>query len=260
MSEAPKDNYIVKPVMKALRVLELVAEQGQYVSLHTICKSSGIPKTTTFRYLQTLVQAGFLDHDRVRDRYSVGHRFRSIAEADTSLNRLRQIARPYMQGLLDSFDETVNLAVAAENQVVYIDIVDSTRPLRIQARIGARHPMHSTALGKAMLAYMPSAERQAYFDHPLTEMTGRTMLEQQEIERQLRQIVKTGYSTETGENEDEAMCIGAPILDTENYPIAAISISAPLHRMSREKAVEVGAVVASAAQAVSIRMGANLEK
>lgn len=246
--------YVVLPVMKALRVLELVTSRGTDVSLTVVSRELAIPKTTTFRYLQTLSEAGFLSHDVTSDKYGVGPRFRMIAKADTSLHSLRTHARPVMVELVDEFNETVNLAIEGQGHVVYVDIVEANRSLRMQARIGERHPMHSTALGKAILAHLPAGEREAYFARPLTERTGRTLIERPEIERQLRQVTKLGYATETGENEDGAMCIGAPILDDTGYPIAAVSLSAPLQRMPRDLAAKAGEKLLLAARRMSARL------
>ena len=248
--------YIVLPVMKALKVLAMVAGRGHEVSLTTVSKELGIPKTTTFRYLQTLTEAGFINHDHANDKYGLGPRFRSIAKADSSLHNLRTLARPLMVELVAEFNETINLAIESDGHIVYIDIVEANRSLRMQARIGERHPMHSTALGKAILAFLPADERESYLSSPLTEMTGRTLINQADIGRQLRQAMKLGYATETGENEDGAMCIGSPILDEMNYPVAAISLSAPLQRMPRDLAARAGIKLAAAARRMSQQLGA----
>jgi IclR family acetate operon transcriptional repressor len=243
--------YSVQPIVKALQVLELVAERGHDVSLNSVCAALHFPKTTTFRYLQTLSAEGFLHYDRVTERYSIGSRFRVIAQADISHNRLRQVARPRMVKLLDLFNETINLAIREHGRIVYIDIVEARRSLRFQARVGDRHPLHSTALGKAMLSVLPDQERRAYFDHPLAEMASRTLIDRDAIERQLRTVTRRGYATETEENEDGAFCVGAPILNLENYPIAAISISAPIQRMSKGLAEKAGKCLAEAARRIS---------
>lgn len=255
MSKREKDTYLVQPVLKALRVLEVVAEQGHDVSLATVCSLTGIPKTSAFRYLQTLVAAGFLGHDTRRDRYASGMKLSGIAKADTSLRRLREVAYPHLQELVAEFRETVNLAVPMENTIVYVDVLEVERPLRIQAQVGMRHPMHSTALGKAILAFLPPEEQAAYFSHPLTEMTGRTLLEKQAIRRQLQRAAALGYASESGENEDGAMCIGAPILDTDQRPIAAISISAPLQRSTRDLVKSAGTALIGVARTISTRVG-----
>ena len=110
------DDYIVQPVMKALQVLEHVARQSHEVTLTEIVSELKLPKTTVFRYLQTLSAASFLHHDRKRDRYGVGARFRALAKADKNLQRLRDLAQPEMLGLMKTFNETVNLAILSDRQ------------------------------------------------------------------------------------------------------------------------------------------------
>ena len=90
----PRDDYIVQPVMKALQVLEHVARQSHEVTLTEIVSELKLPKTTVFRYLQTLSAASFLHHNRQQDRYGVGSRFRTLAKADKNLQRLRNLAQP----------------------------------------------------------------------------------------------------------------------------------------------------------------------
>ncbi|MDB5506690.1 MAG: hypothetical protein JWR75_1328 [Devosia sp.] len=255
MADKRVNPYIVQPVMKALKVLELVAERGHDLSLTAISKRLSIPKTTTFRYLQTLTGAGFLVHDSRNDCYGIGPRFRTIAKADTSLHNLRSIARPLMLELVGEFNETVNLAIRGEGgNVVYVDIVEANRSLRIQGRVGDRHPMHSTALGKAILGFVPAAEQRSYLDQPLMEMTGRTLIDKSYIERQLREVAKLGYATEQGENEDGAMCVAAPILDETARAIAAVSVSAPLQRMPRSLAATAGLRLVGIAQRITTQL------
>jgi IclR family KDG regulon transcriptional repressor len=257
MPKKSDNPYVVQPVMKALRVLELVARHGHEIALTTVGRELMIPKTTTFRYLQTLTEAGFLNHNRETDKYTLGPLLRSIASADASVSKVRQLARPAMIELMTEFNETVNLAVKGNGTIVYIDLVEANRSLRMQARIGDSHPMHSTALGKAILAFLPDTEKQRQLEQPLTERTGRTLLEREEIERQLRQTAKLGYATEVGENEDGAMCIGVPIFDADRYPIAALSISAPLMRMPRALAAKAGRRLCEVAGRISAHFGSQ---
>ena len=149
------DDYIVQPVMKALQVLEHVARQSHEVTLTEIVSELKLPKTTVFRYLQTLSAASFLHHDQKRDRYGVGLRFRALAKADKNLQRLRVLAQPEMLGLMKTFNETVNLGILSDRHIVYVDMVEPQRTARIHARVGDRHPVHSTSLGKAIAAFLP---------------------------------------------------------------------------------------------------------
>lgn len=255
MPDTPTNSYIVQPVEKALGVLAYVVECGQVVSLKSVSQALGIPKTTAFRYLQTLTRAGFLEHHADRDRYSVGQRLRSIARTDSSISRVRERAHPILQALTREYQGTVNLAVRGDGSIVYLDVIDGPMGFRTKARSGDAHPLHSTALGKAILAHMPQVEAQDYLSRPLTERTGRTLIERDELERQLRQIALSGYAIETGENEDGAMCVGVPILDDQGYPLVAISIAVPLARMSTSNAMMAGRKLSEMAARISGSLG-----
>jgi DNA-binding IclR family transcriptional regulator len=248
--------YIVQPVFKALKVLEYVAEKGHEVTLTEVASELKLPKTTVFRYLQTLTASSFLRHDPARDRYGVGLRFRALAKVDKSLQRLRSLAQPEMAELGRAFNETINLGIMAEGQVVYIDMIEANRALRMQARIGDRHPLHSTSLGKAMLAFLPDAERQTLLDGALKAMTVRTVTNRATLRRQIEEVRRKGYAVETGENEDGSMCIGVPIMDESGHPLAAMSLSAPERRMTRDVTAQAIAALQRAANRISVQLGA----
>lgn len=255
MSKSGGD-YIVLPVMKALQVLDYVARQGHDVTLTETVHELKLPKTTVFRYLQTLSAAEFLEHDLKRDRYGVGRKFRSLARVDQELQGLRDIAQPEMRTLMETFHETVNLAVLSENEVVYIDMLEPGRPLRANARIGHRHPAHSTSLGKAMMAFLPDADALA-LSNELPQRTINTLTDADKLRRQVDDVRRRGYAIEVGENEDGLMCIGVPILDRTGYPVAAMSLSAPERRMKPELTMVAADALKGAAKRISIHLGAQ---
>ncbi|KQW78034.1 transcriptional regulator [Devosia sp. Root413D1] len=255
MSKSGGD-YIVLPVMKALQVLDYVARQGHDVTLTETVQELKLPKTTVFRYLQTLSAAQFLEHDLKRDRYGVGSKFRSLARVDQELQGLRDIAQPEMRTLMETFHETVNLAVLSENEVVYIDMLEPGRPLRANARIGHRHPAHSTSLGKAMMAFLPDADALA-LSSELPQRTINTLTDADKLRRQVDDVRRRGYAIEVGENEDGLMCIGVPILDRTGYPVAAMSLSAPERRMKPELTMVAADALKGAAKRISTHLSAQ---
>lgn len=255
MSKSGGD-YIVLPVMKALQVLDYVARQGHDVTLTETVQELRLPKTTVFRYLQTLSAAEFLEHDLKRDRYGVGRKFRSLARVDQELQGLRDIAQPEMRTLMETFHETVNLAVLSENEVVYIDMLEPGRPLRANARIGHRHPAHSTSLGKAMMAFLPDADALA-LSSELPQRTINTLTDADKLRRQVDDVRRRGYAIEVGENEDGLMCIGVPILDRTGYPVAAMSLSAPERRMKPELTMVAADALKGAAKRISTHLYAQ---
>jgi DNA-binding IclR family transcriptional regulator len=231
-------DYIVQPVIKALEVLDYVAKQGRDVSLTETVKELRLPKTTVFRYLQTLSAASFLEYDLRRDRYRAGPRFRHLAEIDRSLQRLRDAVQPEMHDLSAQFGETINLAILAQKAIVYIDIVYQGRTPRSEARVGQRHPIHSTSLGKAIAAHLPNDDFEALCMPLLPARTIHTLTDGRFLRRQFDHIRQQGYALDMGENEDGHMCIGVPILDDYGRPVAAISLSAPESRLAPIRRLE----------------------
>ncbi|MDB5474338.1 MAG: Transcriptional regulator [Devosia sp.] len=225
------DQYSVLPVAKAMQVFAYVASQAHDVTLTEVVQALGMPKTTVFRYLQTLSAAGLFAHDIVQDRYGVGNRFRELARVDALYHSLRSTAEGELDELVDDFRETVNLAVLADHEVVYVDIREATRSQRFQARIGHRHPVHSTSLGKAMAAFLPLEAVERLVRPQFEQRTYRTLTDARTFRRHVEETRKRGFAIETGENEDGVTCIGVPILDGKGYPIAAVSLSAPDTRM-----------------------------
>lgn len=236
-------DYIVQPVMKALEVLDYVAKQGRDVTLTETVKELKLPKTTVFRYLQTLSAASFLEYDLRRDRYRAGPRFRHLAEIDRSLQGLRDAVQPEMHDLSERFGETINLAILAQKAIVYIDIVDRGRTPRTEARVGQRHPVHSTSLGKAIAAHLPDEELEALCMPLLPARTIHTLTDGRFLRRQVDYIRQQGYALDMGENEDGHMCIGVPILDDRGRPVAAISLSAPEARLAPTRRLEAAAAL-----------------
>jgi DNA-binding IclR family transcriptional regulator len=234
-----------------------VAGKGHEVTLTEVASELKLPKTTVFRYLQTLTAASFLRHDPARDRYGVGLRFHALAKADKGLQNLRSLAQPLMVELGRRFNETINLAILADGHIVYIEMIEANRALRMQARIGDRHPLHSTSLGKAILAFLPDAEQTSLLDETLPEMTFKTVTNRRLLRRQIDDVRRRGYAIEIGENEEGSMCIGVPILDEKGLPLAAMSLAAPERRMTPAITDEAIAGLREATRAISIQLGAT---
>jgi IclR family acetate operon transcriptional repressor len=253
MARGPQQDYLVQPIMKALKMLEAIGERGHDVTLTEIAESLRMPKTTAFRYLRTLAAAGFVRHDAVHDRYGVGSRVRMFAQADKSLHRLRQIAVPVMERLGRTFNETVNLAIASGFHVVYVEMIEANRPLRMQARIGERHPINATALGKAMLAFLPEDEKRVLTSEELRSMTGETLTSPELLRDQLDQIRTSGVAAEQDEAVIGEGSLASPVFDSYGEAVGAIGVVLPSGGPERP---EVSDLVRDAARAVSRELGA----
>ena len=235
-----RERYVVLPVMKALRVLDLVAGVEGGTRLSTLALAVRLPKTTVFRYLCSLEAAGYLVCNPAAETWELGARFRALGEPPDAGTRLRALALPIMVELRDRFDETVNLGVLRGGKVIYVEIVQSNQRLRLEAHVGGEDPAHSTALGRAILANLPLGDRAAVLAEELAGRTRRTARTREAIEAALGQTATLGYAVERGENEEGAVCVGAAILGPDGCPVGALSLSAPESRMSERRIVEAG--------------------
>jgi IclR family acetate operon transcriptional repressor len=245
--------YLVKPVFKALQVLITLGDEHRPLTLTEICHRVRLPKTTVFRYLQTLAQCGFVKHDHQADMYHLGARLFELGQLAGQQLRIRDIALPIMAGLRDRFNETVNLGILDGYDVVYVEMVESHHSLRMQATLGSRDPAYSTALGKAILAFMDEPTR--HLPLRLTPRTVFTLHTRASVLQALAQTRQQGYAVDDQENEDGARCVGAPIFEYPGRVTAAISVSAPASRLGREQVSEVAAAVREAAIAISHQLG-----
>jgi IclR family KDG regulon transcriptional repressor len=256
MSEGKADErYEVGPVAKAAEVLAYVVARPNSVSLTSVVEALGMPKTTVFRYLQTLSAAGMLHYHPATDRYGAGDRFRIVAEQERFFSRLRAAASAAIENLAQGFAETVNLGVLRDGEIVYVDIREAPRSRRFEARVGIGHPIHSTALGKAIVSGLPDSEIDRLIKSELMPRTTRTITDLAGFHREVRAARQAGYAIDAGENEEGVFCVGVPIVDRSGRTLAAISLTAPHNRMPHLKDRAV-ASLRDAARRISTSMDA----
>ncbi|MFU8876053.1 IclR family transcriptional regulator [Micromonospora sp. SL4-19] len=252
---AAEPDYIVKPVFKALAVLRCIGEADRPLTLGDVCSRAELPKSTAFKYLRTLRDSGFVAHDPDTDTYRIGLVVWQLGQLSGEQNRIREVALPAMRRLHGRFGETVNLGLPDGRDIVYLEMIESTRALRMQARLGSRDPLYSTALGKAYLAALDGDAWRNLVPTRLAPRTHHTVASLAALRAELDQARARGYATETGENEEGSACVAAAIHDARGVPVAAISVSAPDRRMDDELRAEIGRHVAAAAADCSQRLG-----
>lgn len=241
--------YVVEAVIKALDVLD-VFETSEVLSLNEISRRVGLNKSRTFRLLHTLAERGYVERCDDGSQYKLGLK---LLERAAGIDRnLKQLARAPMLKLQERFNETVNLGVLDDyRDVLFLDIVETSRPFRMTATVGCRIPTHRTALGKAILALLdlqgPTSLDRLFGDQ-LGERLFRTLC------RELEQIRQRGYAIDKEECEPGVGCIGAAIRNAGGEPVAAISVSGPLHRiLANEK--KIASTLLSACREISKYLG-----
>jgi len=242
-------------VVKAFAILDFLAQRaGSAVSLAEVAAHIGTSKSTAHRYLTTLEELGVVERDN-NDRFQLGPKLIELAGVLLAEHDLRRESEPFLIDLASSTQETVHLAVPSGNEVVYLAKVESPHPIRMASRIGARMPMYSTALGKAILAYLPTERVQEIIDAGIPSRTPYTVSSAEALRVELEQVRARGFALDDQENELGVRCVGAPIFDYSGEVVGAISVSGPAHRLSREMLLKLGPLVRETALKVSRRLG-----
>jgi IclR family acetate operon transcriptional repressor len=215
---------------------EVGAAEQSGASLPHLVAATGLPKSSVHRYLEVLVQEGFLERDANSGTYRLGARIVTLASNQVPLLVLR--ARQYLERLRDRFDETVNLGILSGDNVIYLDIVESPRTVRLAARVGDRDLVHSTALGKAIAAAIPEAEVRALLQRTgLPRRTANTITRAADFLKHLELVRRHGFALDDQENDVEGRCVAVAIpAPRVQY---AISVSGITSRFPMSKTVDV---------------------
>ncbi|MDR7586293.1 MAG: IclR family transcriptional regulator [Armatimonadota bacterium] len=243
------DRYTVQVVDRGLDLLELLRDAPTPLSLGEIARRLGVAKTTGFRLLRTLERRGYVERLPGDHRYRLGPEWVAYVGRLPGPPSLAEAALPYLRRLRDRFAETVNLGVLRQGEVLYVEILESPHPFRMAAAVGARSPVHSTALGKAIAAHLPDEEVEAIVrQRGLPALTSRTITSLAAFRRELEKTRLRGFAEDNGETEPEASCVAAPVFGFGGQVVAAVSISGPTSRIQaiRPRAVRALRVACAA--------------
>jgi DNA-binding IclR family transcriptional regulator len=169
---------------------------------------------------------------------------------------LRSVARPYMERLNEQTGETVRLGTLEGDEVVYIAKVDARHSVRLHSSIGGIATLHCDGVSKAILAFLPAAERERLLaTHVLTQITERTLCTVDELEADLERSRERGYAIDDEEHEPGIHCLAAPIVGPDDAVVGAMSLSAPVSRIDRVALEALAPSVLAATREASRELG-----
>jgi IclR family acetate operon transcriptional repressor len=220
----------VGAVENALRLLQLYRER-EVLGVSETARLLGVGRSTAHRLLTTLRAHGFVVQDSAR-AYRVGPALRELGAAIAESGAVRARCRVYMQALCDELGETVNLVSLRGSDAVFLDSVESRRPLRVAGREGVVLPAHAVSAGKALLAALPvDVVRELYADEALAALTERTLRTRTALEAQLEIVRRRGYAVNVGESERGITAAACVIPGRAASERLAIAVSAPSSRV-----------------------------
>lgn len=242
--------YSVRAVERVADILDTLQRAEGGVSLVTLAEVTALPKSSVFRYLATLEARGYVEKDPDSGDYTLGV---ALPSQQRHFELLSARARPVLERFRDRFGETVNFGVLDGDRVLYLEIVESHRAMRLAARRGDRDYVHSTALGRAIAANLPEEQvRRIVASAGMPALTTRTLTSADELIASLADVRANGYAIDDEENEEGARCVAIALPDAR-VP-AGISVSAPAVRLSREDAARVAAALAEEASYLGRRL------
>ena len=218
-------NYISGSVKKALVIIECVAKSPRPLKSSEVANLTQLERATAFRILTYLTSLGYLFKDETNNLYSLGHKIFEFGDKSDFLKTLTSYSIDHIRDLSRETQLITYLAVLEGPHIVYCDRVEPSGESAPRS-FRMRQDAHSTALGKAMLAYKSFDElKEIYKTYTLHKHTENTIPSLDQLYIQLRKIRKDGYSTNEAETFNYVYGVGAPILDKQNRAIAAISLS-----------------------------------
>ncbi len=240
----------VQSLAKGFRVLEAFTPERSEMGLAEVARAAGIDNATAFRFLNTLVQLGYVERIPDAKHFRLSLKcldlgFGAIARAD-----LRTLARPLLRRLVGETIEAASVAVPDGADIVYVERVQAgLARLGVDVRIGSRAPAYSTAVGQVILAYLPQAKQIEVLEAaPRRKMTAATLTSLDALLERLERVRATGYALSDQENVTGLRVLAAPVLDADGVPLAGLSVAAPAFAMPLEafESASCGPVMAAA--------------
>lgn len=238
-------------IMKASNLLEALARTGRPASLAELSEVLPYPKPTLRRLLKQLIDAGMVHQDARNLRYRLGSRLITLAAAVLDEMDVRRAAAPLLEELMESTGESVYLAVLDETNIVYIDVVETDRSVRVLTKVGTRRPAHTTATGKAILASLGEESWRPIVSRLLSAVTPATVTSPIKLVQQLKEIRKQGFAVAIDEAEVGVTGVAAPVSNVDGRCIAAVGVAIPSYRFDDRVRRETVRRTIETAQALS---------
>jgi len=245
----------VQSLDRAFDILELLSREQHGLTLTEVGNRLDLHKSTVYRLLQALKQRGYIEKT-TQGCYRLGMEFIELSSLYLNNLELKTEAQPILRELSSLTGNTTFLATLQENEVVYIDKMETHNSLRKYSIIGQRAPLYCTALGKSMLTGKTDAQiRRMYQNLEMKAFTAKTITTPDALVAEVERIRRRGWSVDEEEYEEGLRCIGAPIRDYRNEVIAAVSTSGYTSVITLERVEEIAGYVSKAARDISQRMG-----
>ena len=249
----------VQSLVRALTIVNRLADADGGVSLSEVAQQVGLSASTAHRLLTTLEQERYVHFDAERRLWSVGVQAFMAGNAFLKTRDLVGVARPHMRALMEDSEETVNLAVEVQSAAVYLAQVECRQMMRSFARPGGRVPLHCSSVGKALLSTMPDGHLSKVLHRQgLPRVTVKTINTAAALREDLARSRDRGYAVDDEEHAVGLRCIASVVFDENSLAIAAVSVSGPMARIPDDRISLLGEKVRLKAEAITAQFGGTV--
>lgn len=243
--------------LKAFGLLELVARAEGPLSLDELTQQCSLPKPTVYRILGMLQRGGMLQREPDTKRYWIGARLSQLALEVMLRSPQRARRHAILQQLVEEVGETCNFTMQDGNEVVYLDRVETSSPVRLLMEAGSRVPLHCTASGKLFLSQLPEHKIASLLGPgPYQRHTARTITELGALQKELRRVRADGVGTDVGEYLEGSVCLAVPVTDNRGRVCATVAVHGPAPRLTLKKAMDFLPALRRAATSMGATMAA----
>ena len=246
--------YRVKVLDRAIAILEILAAAEDDLGPSEIAIRLRLHKSTIHRLLMALERHRFIR--RSQGKYALGMKLFELGHRAVGQLNLSERARPVLRALAAETGETAHVCVLSGNEMLSITNVEGAWRIRTPATVGRRTQIHCTAVGKALLAFLPD-EKRAELMPTLTfrRFTRNTITRPAALRAELASIRSRGFAIDNEEIEAGLRCIAAPVFDHTGRAVASLGIAGPVFRLKKERLSALARTVMAAAQALSVAIG-----
>jgi len=247
----------VQSVVRTLGILEVLASEGE-LGLTELAERVRIHKSTLFRFMGTLCELGYARRDPDTERFSLTLKVFELGSSVYARVDLVKLASPFLMRLSATTQETVHLAILDGDRLVYLSKIESPRSLRVAmgSGVGLTAPAYCTAVGKVLLGFSGTDVLDRYLAQcDFVRYTDNTISDRLKLLAELQLIRNRGWAFDDEEHEYGVRCVAAPVRDRKGTVIAALSISGPTIRLTRDRIDTVRTLVCEAAEEISRMLG-----
>ncbi|MEM8817563.1 MAG: IclR family transcriptional regulator, partial [Pseudomonadota bacterium] len=237
---------------KGFRILEAVTANGSGLSFSEIVDGTGVPKASAHRLLRELVDLAALSYDDSTRRYRGGLLLAGLGASVTRNYDVRRVARPHLEALHASTGKVTTLGIRDGDQGIYIDKIEpADLVIRLHSEIGKSFPLHSTAMGKVLLAYSDAETVARVTRRKLRAYTEHTITDRHALRTELETVAGNGFAVDREEITRGLVCVAAPIRSVTGDVNAAMSCTFSSFDATPERIDELARQVLAGAEAAS---------